>query len=297
MFATNPHTLLSPPPASIKKIRIEPSYSAGDCGYKVLIIGLLYLSLKEEKNSSKILENKDLSTILTSKPNGLYQWLMNSRLIKGDVSNAEILRAFVNGLKDRFAYSLDEFYEEITPKIKLASSRSEWLFNMTKEMLINGLWDAYDNIHQVPAIKNLESKIIAKTSDLMEDRINVSLDEIDSLKATARKEIMTSISESQLKAIIQEVIKHLFLKKDVWLDLFFLKQLGNQLLGSENIFFDENGIKINDKGTQRNHWHIDLPDDSFSQYLVKTCHLTVNNSFSVQDHKQSDDTHMRPKSP
>ena len=259
-----------PSAKSVAKLKVEPPYSTGDCGYQAIIIGLLYLSLKAADSKVDSLESKVINAVLQKKPNGISQWLVRANLIKDNATNAEILRAFVSGLNKKFMFNLTEVFEELIPKLKLASANSEWLHHLVKETLTSGIWDAYD-IENLTSIKALESKVNWIITELPESKDFMSFEDIDVLKIQARSQLISSLPEKQLKSIIDDVINHVFLKESMWLDMFYLKKLTEQLLGGENILFDGDGVNINSKGPLDCHWYIDLPEDQYSRCLLEAC--------------------------
>lgn len=289
---------------SIKKLKVEPPYSAGDCGYKAIIIGLFYLSLKAAAQPDQSLESKAISTVLKSSPNSVYNWLLRSNLIKEDATNAEILRAFVNGLNKKFMFNLTEIYDELIPKLKIACSNSEWLYHLIKEILTSGLWESFD-IANAPSLKKLENKIWSALIKLTDNEKIISLDEMDTIKTQARSKVIASLPEVELKKIISDITKEIFLKENTWLDMLYLKKLSEQLLCSENILFDNNGININDNGPLNYHWYIDLPDDQYSQYLIEASKnqilivdkLTIHPSIKLEEKSHSNQISDNKKSP
>jgi hypothetical protein len=257
-----------------KRIRVEPSFDTGDCGYRAIIIALLYLSLRAKSDEQNPLVRSDtLKKILRSGPDDLYKKLLDLNLIKADAGNAEILRAMISAASD-WIFSLTEINNYLTPRLRKLAVESSWLHDHVKTIVVNGLWEFYNPAYaNTKSIRKLEQDIRDKTLELLEkqhvDPLSVEFDQhYEEMRAHAKIMVCSALKESALEKCIADVINELYARSGIWLDMNYLKSLTMTLLGSPDLLFDDKGININGNGPQTSHWYLDLPEDEYSAQLV-----------------------------
>lgn len=229
-------------------LRLEPPYStSGDCGYRALILGLLYLAQNDEFKD--VLETQVLRSLLENFKKNL------------NMSNADTL---VEMFK---TYNANNLYSELTGELRKVALESKWLDNRIFSALQSGVWvKAESSYSLLPAIKALEQK---KDKAMM----TIESSDVELIRQEAWAKVFKDLSPDEQKKLVQSVKKQMY-SQNVWVDDFFLKELCGSLLGSDamNIFFDYKFEKTRiciGPGSHDSHYYITLPEDKFSNLLLK----------------------------
>ncbi|QLZ70455.1 hypothetical protein FOLKNPGA_03269 [Legionella sp. PC1000] len=259
----------------IGRVKLSPIQSSGDCGYHVVIIGLLYLALKateDAKIASTINSSNAISKLLSTHPNSF------KCLERPFKTNQECLLNYLDAMAvpgfEQLSFS--EILSHVTLQLKQINSGSDWLQERIKNEIKSGLWLETNRAwEKLSSFKNIMKKIQMKADKLYEKATAIKSDisnneQLLEIIFQAQIEACDALTEDELTASSKEVISHFYTKDapKAWLDDEFLKCLVTHLLGSSDIMFDKNAIQITGKGPSNNHWYLELPNDKWTQKFI-----------------------------
>ncbi|KTD22831.1 Uncharacterised protein [Legionella lansingensis] len=258
------------------KVKLSPVQSVGDCGYHTVIIGLFYLALKareDEKIASVINVSDTLSKLLAAQPGSLKKCL-----VKPFKTNQECLLSYLDAMAATGFEQLtfNEILSNFTSQLKRLNCDSDWLEERVKNEIKSGLWLETNRAwEKLPSFKKIMKKIQMKADELYEKAIAVNPqkpndDLLFEIMFQAQIEACDALTDEELILSAKEVISHFYAvdAPKAWLDDAFLKRLVTHLLGSSNIMFDKDSVKITGEGPNNNHWYIELPNDECTQKFI-----------------------------
>lgn len=248
-----------------KRIKLEPPYNAGDCGYYALFTGILYLALRCDEDSAikKTLDDSlALSEILKSMRSNACLSHSNVMILK------QMLDSMASADWDRISY--DELLGDFSNALRNALMSSSWGRGYFKTVIQEGAWSFdHDNWIKLPSFKRLEIQIFDRMLEIMGDRI-IGAEAAGEIRFKATLEICKKLKDNELEKMAEEVVKQHYGpgSKKVWVGRDFLEFLCQSLFSSSTLLFDEKGVEISSKGTSDCHWYLDLPDDQAASVLV-----------------------------
>ncbi|GEM_PF-3734953 len=280
--------------AETRRLKLEPPFSAGDCGYKAIVTGIFYLALRElyqpeSSNPDSKLENPILKKVLMDNK------FMKYINVDESANNKVIIKTILEGIRDG-KISLTEVLDQLASQLRALSIKSDWLRNQIKETIKSGLWAEQDSGYsKILEIKQIERDIQNELQRLLyEEKVDALSSNFEKrceeLLPRATENVCSSLTETRLNNCAKAVIEGIYSKDAVWLDSYYLQQLTQQLFGSSAILFNDDDVKIN-SGPKTTHWYVDVPDDAFANELVKlTRNIVIAETFfkPVQNGKDNE---------
>src|SRR5579885_2631090 len=144
--------------AETRRLKLEPPFSAGDCGYKAIVTGIFYLALRElyqpeSSNPDSKLENPILKKVLMDNK------FMKYINVDESANNKVIIKTILEGIRDG-KISLTEVLDQLASQLRALSIKSDWLRNQIKETIKSGLWAEQDSGYsKILEIKQIERDI------------------------------------------------------------------------------------------------------------------------------------------
>ncbi|KTC94641.1 hypothetical protein [Legionella erythra] len=251
--------------SSIKRIKLEPPYNAGDCGYYALFTGILYLALRSEKDNGikKTLDDSHaLSEILEIMRSNTSLSNSNTTILK------QMLDSLASGEWDKISYS--ELLDDFSNALRNRLMNSSWGRGYFKTVIQEGAWSFdHSSWSELPSFKKLENRIFDRMLEIVGNSI-VEAEEAGEIRFRATLEVCKKLNENELEKMAEEVVKQHYGpgSQKVWVSRDFLEFLCQTLFSSTTLLFDEKGVEISSKGVSECHWYLDLPDDQPATALI-----------------------------
>lgn len=272
--------------ALVKRIKLEPPFNAGDCGYYALFTGILYLALvsQNEDNLSKTLdESRALSDILEA--------MDNHFTLAG--SNVECLRKMIAAMnsEDWDKLSYQELLMNFSNAMRYVLAHCSWSGEFFKAVIREGAWSFdYSGWNKLPSFKRLENRIFDRMSEMV-DGYTVDVEKAGEVRFNATLEVCKNLRDDLLEQLAREVIQHHYgpNSQKAWISREFLEFLCHQFFASSTLLFNEQGVEITSKGVSDSHWYIDLPDDQAASTLIEAANkgymknLRIVERFIIRD--------------
>ncbi|MDX1836233.1 hypothetical protein DIZ81_02620 [Legionella taurinensis] len=272
--------------SQVKRIKLEPPFNAGDCGYYAFFTGILYLVLASQNEDSlekTLNESLVLSDILQSMETNIFSSNENVNTLR------KMLDAMASKDWDRISYN--ELLNDFSNALRNALMHSSWGRDYFTRVIQEGAWSVnHGDWNTLPSFKKLEHRVFDRMSEIAGNRA-VGVEEAGEIRFKATLEVCQSLKENELEKMADEVIKCHYGpgSKKAWVDRGFLEFLCQTLFASSTLLFNEKGVEITSKGTSDSHWYLDLPDDEESTLLLNTANkgytrdLRVIERFIVRD--------------
>lgn len=272
-----------------KRIQLSPQQQDGDCGYQVITLGLFYLALRAASSPSlreTLNGSKPLTLLLTQVvppiPHGLPQQ-KSSDNVQNLLNHLQAVASKDTWDKPGF----DEILASFTVALKQRAHQSFWLSNQVRQKIKSGLWfDDYRCWEDYTSFKSINKKIINQIDQFysqLSKKDACSDEKIQEILFNARVIVCNDLREDELLEPVKEVIRYYYQEstKKAWLDSEFLKAITADLLGSSDLFFNDE-VMISGCATDSNHWSINLPFDEASQMLIDFYQQGYQKSLSIR---------------
>ncbi|HAT8180711.1 TPA: hypothetical protein JA361_14975 [Legionella pneumophila] len=255
------------------KVKLSPVQGAGDCGYHVVILGLLYLTIKateDQKIASMINSSDAISKLLAAQPITLTKYLIKP-------TNQECLLNYLDAMAASSFEQLtfNEILSNFTLQLKQIILDSDWLQDRIQNEIKSGLWlETHRTWEKLPSFKSIMKKIQFTADQLYEkattEHPKMNDDLLFEIIFQAQIQACNALTNQELILAANEVISSFYAidSPKAWLDHAFLKQLVTHLLGSPDCMFDINGVLITGGEPSNNHWYVELPNDTYTQKFI-----------------------------
>ncbi|MFC7780235.1 hypothetical protein [Legionella taurinensis] len=272
--------------SQVKRIKLEPPFNAGDCGYYAFFTGILYLVLASQNEDSlekTLNESLVLSDILQS---------MDTNIFSSN-ENVNTLRKMLDSMasKDWDRISYNELLNDFSNALRNALMHSSWGRDYFTRVIQEGAWSVnHGDWNTLPSFKKLEHRVFDRMSEIAGYGA-VEVEEAGEIRFKATLEVCQSLKDDELDKMAAEVVIYHYGpgSQKAWVDREFLEFLSQTLFASSTLLFNEKGVEITSKGTSDSHWYLDLPDDEESTLLLNTANkgytrdLRVIERFIVRD--------------
>lgn len=282
-----------------KRIKVEPPYDAGDCGYYALMTGILYLAILSD-NDPELKAVLNSSKLLTEILLKMGEQRSLSSLIIDTNSNLENLKQLIHSMEN------DNFFEAITFKeiltgfsnaIRESIHESPWGREYFAAVIRSGTW-TLDNQswNKLPPFQKIESKILSRMDKLAEGK-TISIEEAGELRFRATLKVCEGLSDEQLDEMAKAVIKTYYASGSgkAWLGREFLDYFSRTMFPeTDKLLFDPSGVEITSEGPSSTHWYVDLPLNEASEKLLQAANhghskdLKNLGTFTVSSKKSED---------
>ncbi|QRN04999.1 hypothetical protein GH742_14620 [Legionella sp. MW5194] len=251
--------------SEVRRIKLEPPFNAGDCGYYAFFTGILYLALASQNEDSleKTLNNSQaLSDLLETMKSNTSSSSENVVILR------QILDSMASADWDRISYT--ELLSDFSNAVRHTLMYSLWGRDYFKNVIQEGAWSFdHSDWNKLPSFKKLENRIFDRMSEIAGNRA-VDLEEAGEIRFKATIEVCQKLKDNELEKMAEEVVRGHYGpgSRKVWVGREFLEFLCQTLFSSTTLLFDGKGVEITSKGTSDCHWYLDLPDDEATGTLL-----------------------------